>query len=748
MKKIIFTFLLTNLFSSVVFSQCQITYVTPNGNPNALGTMNDPMDISTAVTTAPNGGYIRMAIGTYTLSSPLTFIANQLVIEGGFIDSLAWTKTSSAGATTIFRNNTNISGPVNEPRISAIELFSNTGLRLQDLTIQVENAAPANQNSPWGTTVYGIYLDSCSSYNFTRCHIIAGNASAGLAGSPGSNGVAGSNGQVGMNGDGDNQNFNTNASISIGGASSCGCPGGNGGNGGFNSNTASTAGSIGGCVGGNGGNGGGTFCSLNCSHPSSANGTDGAAGSNGTIGAVGSSGSPGGVTGSFWTPGAQAGQGVTGQCGSGGGGGGGGGAEQGALCNDGCGADGGSGGGGGDGGAGGTGGYGGGSSFGVFLFNNGSNGSINDCLIQTGSAGIGGIGGAGGAGGAGGIGGAGGGGGCDVGSGGNGGNGGAGGAGGAGGSGATGISDKLYLAGGDSLLNAEDNFFILQTQPEIRVSYANCSNAVMQVEAMNTNNATWSIATPMNLINSSTNPTSFSNGSTGYTTISGDFDGNLNIIYTDFVFVNCNAQTSEVYESICEGESTTFNGNQYTDAGDYTDTLVNAQGCDSLVTLHLTVNQNSNSISVNPSNGAQLMSSLPGLTYQWINCATNMNIPNATNANFTVTQNGTYAVVSTDAQGCTGTSNCITINNIGIEENAQVLFNVSPNPVIHQLEVTFSETFSGTIEIYEVNGKKIFTTNIENQSKYLMNLNAPQGVYFMHVIDNFNGTKTVRIVKI
>jgi hypothetical protein len=47
--------------------------------------------------------------------------------------------------------------------------------------------------------------------------------------------------------------------------------------------------------------------------------------------------------------------------------------------------------------------------------------------------------------------------------------------------------------------------------------------------------------------------------------------------------------TGSAAVSICQGESYSFNGNSYSVAGTYVDTLTSANGCDSVVTLELTV---------------------------------------------------------------------------------------------------------------------------------------------------------------
>ena len=49
--------------------------------------------------------------------------------------------------------------------------------------------------------------------------------------------------------------------------------------------------------------------------------------------------------------------------------------------------------------------------------------------------------------------------------------------------------------------------------------------------------------------------------------------------------------TYQAYDTICAGETYTWNGKIYTKPGTYTDTLQNIYGCDSVVTLHLEINQ-------------------------------------------------------------------------------------------------------------------------------------------------------------
>ena len=191
-----------------------------------------------------------------------------------------------------------------------------------------------------------------------------------------------------------------------------------------------------------------------------------------------------------------------------------------------------------------------------------------------------------------------------------------------------------------------------------------------------------------------------------------------------------------------------FNGQYYTQSGDYVANYTNIQGCDSVVTLHLTVDQVNNAIAINPSNGLELQcATTTGLTYQWINCNTGAILPGANGTSLTVTQNGTYAVISTNGNGCSDTSNCITINYIGLNELSSAPFSVAPNPVINELTISFATAFTGLITITDMGGKLIYSTSIVNQKELATSLEAPKGIYFVNAEDEL-GVKTVRIIKL
>jgi len=177
---------------------CNVYFVTTNGSGTGLAATS-PTTIQNALTLANcSQSVIKMAIGTYNISTPLTITSN-LTIEGGYSADFA-TKTSTAGATTINRTAVNVEGLPDAGRLVALQATGATNFRLQDLTIRTENAPASTPSNPKGISTYGVYLNACSNYNIVRCQIFPGNSSSGQAGLAGSNGANGSAGVIGTKG--------------------------------------------------------------------------------------------------------------------------------------------------------------------------------------------------------------------------------------------------------------------------------------------------------------------------------------------------------------------------------------------------------------------------------------------------------------------------------------------------------------------------------------------------------------------
>jgi hypothetical protein len=759
---------MTLLSFNWMIAQCNILYVSTTGVPTATGVMSDPMDIVSAFMNATPGTVIRMGAGTYNIQSPLTISVNDLTIEGGFNPSNAWTKSSLAGATTIFKEGVLAEGAANAQRLVAIYANGVSGFRFQDITISTADAY-----SP-GMSTYGVHIDNCSDYKFVRTQVLPGNAANGLNGASGNPGLPGGTGIVGSSGscDGGDCSFGSGDAGAAGGNGGQGGGGtavgtggpatngaqNNGTNGGAGAGRNGGAGGGGGAGGdecstnngGNGGNGGNSACGNGPIGGTRGNqgdpGGDGQNGNNGSTGIAGPNGmngSAGSDVSGFWISGAGT-NGGDGCGGTGGSGGGGGGRQTCTFCDNGPGNGGSGGGGGGQGGAGGVAGLGGGSSFGLYILNNGANTEINQSSILAGNGGVGGIGGPGGAGGAGGSGAAknttct-----SEIGEGGAGGNGGAGGVGGQGGNGGNGVSISVQLVSGDALV-LNDNNFNLNAQPEIRASYSTCTSNTITFEdvsiAQGAGVTDWDFGVDATPTTGTDNPEDVMYTSIGFKDVLHSSN-----TYVGFINITCESEATTLTETICSGDSFTVGTSTYNTSGTYTDVLTTLNGCDSTITLNLTVEDINSTVTLA---GVTLTATQSGGTYQWVDCGNgNLPIGGATNQSYTATANGSYAVVLT-FNGCSETSSCTVVTTVGVEEisNFSNLL-LYPNPTNGQFIINFGKEYDEVlVEITEANGKKVKKQKFRNTSNEAMSFNGQSGVYFV-TITSEEHTRTVRLIK-
>jgi len=179
---------------------------------------------------------------------------------------------------------------------------------------------------------------------------------------------------------------------------------------------------------------------------------------------------------------------------------------------------------------------------------------------------------------------------------------------------------------------------------------------------------------------------------------------------------------------------TWIDGNTYTASNNSaTYTLTNVAGCDSVVTLDLTIE----SIDATVTLSGLTISALPGYdSYQWYECTANglVVLNNETNDSIVITANGDYTVVINN-NNCSDTSDCVTITNIGFRENNQVSFRLFPNPTQGMVKIERNNSIS-PIGIYQLqlvdsHGKMIQNSQVNFQDGFIViNLdNYPAGVY-------------------
>jgi hypothetical protein len=191
--------------------------------------------------------------------------------------------------------------------------------------------------------------------------------------------------------------------------------------------------------------------------------------------------------------------------------------------------------------------------------------------------------------------------------------------------------------------------------------------------------------------------------------------------------------TGTINRTICNGASYSFNGVNLTTSGTYKDTLVNATGCDSFVTLNLTVRP--------PSTGSITRVITVGSSYLF----------NGVN----LTQPGTYRDTLTNSNGCDSVVTLIlTVNtDIATVNSLTWKLNLYPNPAMGHASLSYElsreEAFMHII-MFNEQGQVVsedMLLNLSTEGIYDMDLRKyAAGVYFVKVITNdFNETKKLVI---
>ncbi|MCK5857436.1 MAG: T9SS type A sorting domain-containing protein [Bacteroidales bacterium] len=165
----------------------------------------------------------------------------------------------------------------------------------------------------------------------------------------------------------------------------------------------------------------------------------------------------------------------------------------------------------------------------------------------------------------------------------------------------------------------------------------------------------------------------------------------------------------------------------------YTDIIPNSIGCDSVITIDLTIN--TIDIAVIKS-GIKLTSNAMNANYQWIDCNNgNAPISGATSQVFIASSNGSYAVIVSD-NNCTDTSICFQITEVGFENfNNNTKLKLFPNPSNDIVNIDLSKIEKlVTIEICDVNGKLVLSRDFDNAKNIKLNIsNLDGGVYYIKV---------------
>lgn len=220
------------------------------------------------------------------------------------------------------------------------------------------------------------------------------------------------------------------------------------------------------------------------------------------------------------------------------------------------------------------------------------------------------------------------------------------------------------------------------------------------------------------------------NASTTYTVTGTDANGCQN---QDAVFVQVNQPTSATL-NINACNSYTLNGQTYTQSGTYDQLLSNAAGCDSSLTLNLSLNFSPSQPNIYVQNQINLSTDLtPGLSYQWITCSDLTPIAGQTAITFNPSSNGVYAVVVTNSCG-SDTSLCTSITTIGLEEWAKENMLLYPNPNNGNFTLEVPDALIGQkVYIYDMQGRLLDQLELTTKVNYIEFKHFARGAYWLQI---------------
>ena len=153
---------------------------------------------------------------------------------------------------------------------------------------------------------------------------------------------------------------------------------------------------------------------------------------------------------------------------------------------------------------------------------------------------------------------------------------------------------------------------------------------------------------------------------------------------------------------------TWIDGNTYSSSNNTaTHTLINAAGCDSVVTLDLSVITINTLVDLLDELTLQAQSVEPGITYQWVDCNNDFTpIDGATNSTFISENSGNFAVELT-LNNCSALSDCFTISSTTVIDdiNKHSEIQLFPNPTTNELLISLDGIDVVDVIILDVQGK-------------------------------------------
>jgi hypothetical protein len=196
----------------------------------------------------------------------------------------------------------------------------------------------------------------------------------------------------------------------------------------------------------------------------------------------------------------------------------------------------------------------------------------------------------------------------------------------------------------------------------------------------------------------------------------------------------CTPTSSSIAPEVCDAYTSPSGDSTWTQSGVYMDTIQNVEGCDSIITIDLTVNHVDISVS---QDDTSLTANASPATYQWLDCDDgHIAITFATNQTFATIMDGSYAVVVSQ-HGCVDTSGCTTVFGLGLDDFDPGSILLQPNPAHDQVTVIVAPLQAGFITIVDLPGRALIHQPLQpGTTEIALDEIQLPGIYLVKITDS------------
>ncbi len=198
------------------------------------------------------------------------------------------------------------------------------------------------------------------------------------------------------------------------------------------------------------------------------------------------------------------------------------------------------------------------------------------------------------------------------------------------------------------------------------------------------------------------------------------------------IYKICKNSTETIARTACYSYVSPSKKYTYTKSDTYYDTIPNANGCDSVIIINITIDSADVSVA---NSSPTLTANATGATYQWLNCDSNFaKIDSANKRIFFATSNGNYAVEVTQ-NGCIDTSLCINVSNAHILENTFGNYlKVFPNPTKDEVNIELGNHYNEvSVIVRNALGQEVMRTTFNKTNAFKLNIAGETGFYILEL---------------